>query len=178
MLSISGCKSEKIWMLIRHGTRYPGKKWMSSLVTQIPHLKKDILLARKAKSLKDDVYDRLSSWTLGFTEADIMNLAAEGESELIDIAERYQTRFPHLFPEVYSNDTYKVKKKRVIIVSVELNWIMIYNNFYLFKLQFKYTNTQRTRESAKHFAIGLFGLEGSKRVYFPPPEDKDPILRV
>lgn len=44
--------------------------------------------------------------------------------------------------------------------------------------QFKYTATQRTEESAKNFATGLFGRHSSYRVQYPEAEHKDPVLRV
>ena len=50
----------------------------------------------------------LAAWSITFTEGDIMKLAEEGENEMIDLAERYQSRFPSLMPEIYDNRTYKV----------------------------------------------------------------------
>lgn len=51
-------------------------------------------------------------------------------------------------------------------------------NAQLICYQFKYTVTQRTEVSAKHFAKGLFGRQTAKVVIYPEPLQKDPILRV
>lgn len=45
-------------------------------------------------------------------------------------------------------------------------------------LQFRYTATQRTIESARHFTVGLFGRRVSRQVWFPEAIYRDPILRV
>lgn len=56
--------------------------------------------------------------------------------------------------------------------------LILFNNCILYLFQFKYTDTQRTKESARHFTIGLFGEEASDSVWFPKPPPQDPILRV
>lgn len=42
--------------------------------------------------------------------------------------------------------------------------------------QFRHTKTERTEMSARAYAKGLFG--STAQVYFPPPLDPDPILKV
>lgn len=44
--------------------------------------------------------------------------------------------------------------------------------------QFRFTATQRTKESARYFAVGLFGRQTSDKVWFPVPIEHDYILRV
>ncbi|CAL7947580.1 unnamed protein product [Xylocopa violacea] len=147
----SGCNPKKIWLIIRHGTRYPGKKYISSMMEKLPKLKNIILKnyeRNKTKFTKEDAI-LFEEWNVTFSEGDIMKLAEEGENEMIDIGERYQSRFPTLMTEVYDNQTYR----------------------------FKYTATQRTEESAKNFATGLFGRRNSYKVQYPEPEHKDPVLR-
>lgn len=146
-----GCTEKKMWLIIRHGTRYPGKKYVPSLLYSLPKLKNIILNKYKENKTELTLEEAslLSTWKVPFAENDTMRLSEEGENEMIDLAERYQSRFPSLMPEAYDNQTYK----------------------------FKYTNTQRTRESARHFAAGLFGWHNSQHILYPQPEDKDPILR-
>ncbi|XP_073983722.1 multiple inositol polyphosphate phosphatase 1-like isoform X2 [Rhodnius prolixus] len=67
---------------------------------------------------------------------------------MIKLAKRIKSRFPTLLNQEYSNKSY----------------------------YFRFTDTQRTRESAKFFTIGLFGNE-AQHVWFPEPEKKDQILR-
>lgn len=45
-------------------------------------------------------------------------------------------------------------------------------------LQFRFTDTQRTRKSAEQFATGLFGRNEVKKVLFEEPLDRDPLIRV
>ncbi|XP_076232027.1 multiple inositol polyphosphate phosphatase 1 [Calliopsis andreniformis] len=146
-----GCAPKKIWMVIRHGTRYPGKKYISSLIEKLPKLQEIILenYQQNKADITDDIASLLVKWNLTFTEDDIMKLAEEGENEMIDLAERYQSRFPSLIPEIYDNQTFK----------------------------FKYTATQRTKESARNFATGLFGRFNSQKVQYPEAEHRDPVLR-
>lgn len=56
-------------------------------------------------------------WKLSFNQSDMMKLAMEGENEMIDLAERYQTRFPSLMPEIYNNETYRVCMTKYFILS-------------------------------------------------------------
>jgi multiple inositol-polyphosphate phosphatase/2,3-bisphosphoglycerate 3-phosphatase len=42
-------------------------------------------------------------------EADEKRLAHEGEDEMVELAERFQNRFPQILPEVYTNSTFKVQ---------------------------------------------------------------------
>ena len=150
-LEYPGCISRKIWLILRHGTRYPGKKYVPSMIEKLPKLQKIILDNYKGNESEftDEDIDLFKEWKITFNKDDIMKLAEEGEDEMIDIGERYQSRFPILMPEIYDNQIYR----------------------------FKYTATQRTEESAKNFATGLFGRHSSYRVQYPEAEHKDPVLR-
>lgn len=97
-------------MLLRHGTRYPGKKYASSMIEKLPKLKKIILdnyKENKTKFTKEEAV-LFKEWKISFSEDNIMKLTEEGENEMIDIGERYQSRFSNLMPEIYNNQTYKV----------------------------------------------------------------------
>ena len=150
-IECSGCVPKKIWLVLRHGTRRPGKKYVQSMIEQLPKLQATILdnYERNSTDITAEDAALLAAWRITFTEDDIMKLAEEGENEMIDLAERYQSRFPSLMPEVYDNRTYR----------------------------FKYTATQRTEESARNFATGLFGRHSSHRVQYPEAVYRDPVLR-
>ncbi|XP_058806693.1 multiple inositol polyphosphate phosphatase 1-like isoform X2 [Phymastichus coffea] len=150
-LHYPGCTEKKIWMMIRHGTRFPGKKHIKKMKTILSELKNKIIenFNKNNSELSVDTVERLTEWRRSFNKDDDKNLALEGEHELVDLAERMQARFPKLLPEDYSKDVYK----------------------------FKYTNTQRAEKSAKSFALGLFGQNQSMSIGFPEAENKDPILR-
>ncbi|XP_063238428.1 multiple inositol polyphosphate phosphatase 1 [Bacillus rossius redtenbacheri] len=145
------CEPVRAWMIVRHGTRYPGSKAIQKMVHSLPLLRNRILAANKAGkgSLCREEVSALERWACGVEEADEKRLAHEGEDEMLELAERFQQRFPRLFPGDYRNDTYK----------------------------FKHTATQRAGESARYFTVGLFGRRVSRHVWFPEALHRDPILR-
>ncbi|KAJ9592268.1 hypothetical protein L9F63_001164 [Diploptera punctata] len=146
-----GCNPVRIWMMIRHGTRYPSAKVIRMMQERLPQLRDAILQNHKAKrgTLCYEETAELQTWSPHVEEADEKRLAHEGEDEMIELAERFQNRFPAILPDIYTNSTFK----------------------------FRYTATQRTSESARHFAVGLFGRRVSRYVWFPEAIYKDPILR-
>lgn len=48
------------------------------------------------------------NWKYELTTSDAKKLTTEGKREMIDLAERMQSRFPTLLPSEYSNSTYNV----------------------------------------------------------------------
>jgi len=50
----------------------------------------------------------LQAWSPHVEEADEKRLAHEGEDEMVELAERFQNRFPQILPEVYTNSTFQV----------------------------------------------------------------------
>lgn len=150
-LEYPDCVEKKIWLIFRHGTRYPGKKYIPRMIDDLPELQHVILrnYENGATSLSADDAALLKKWKLSFVQGNMMKLALEGENEMIDLGERYQARFPSLMPEAFDNQTYK----------------------------FRFTATQRTEESARHFAVGLFGWHNSKNVWYPLPVYRDRVIR-
>ncbi|XP_018045713.1 PREDICTED: multiple inositol polyphosphate phosphatase 1-like [Atta colombica] len=151
ILEYPDCVEKKIWLIFRHGTRYPGKKYIPRMIEDLPELQHVILKNYKngATNLSADEAALFKKWKLSFTQGNMMKLAVEGENEMIDLGERYQARFPSLMPETFNNQTYK----------------------------FRFTATQRTEESARHFAVGLFGWHNSKNVWYPLPVYRDRVIR-
>lgn len=97
-------------------------------------------------------------------------LTREGEDELLAIAERMQLRFPDLLNQPFENTNFLVKYQYKLI-------IIYFVTFYIF-FQFRFTDTQRTRISAKQFATGLFGRNDAHKILFDEPLAQDPLLRV
>lgn len=91
-------------------------------------------------------------WEVKLQNKDSKKLTHEGQNEMINIAERMQSR-------VRNN-------KLDLIFSIE------------YKFQFKYTDSQRTKKSAYYFTIELYGKDTAKYVSYPQPSKRDPILRV
>ena len=144
-----GCYPERIWSVIRHGTRNPSKKVIAQIKIQLKSLR-DSILSSKNSNLCPKHLESLRKWNFTVLEEEEKYLVAEGEDELIELAERMQNRFPKLMPEVYNPKQYF----------------------------FKYTATQRTLKSAQSFATGLFGRHRISGIDYPEALHRDPILRV
>lgn len=146
-----GCHPTRIWTIIRHGTRNPSESVILQAQNRLSEIKKRILDQTKPPICTAEL-EKLRQWHwmhLNATEDEKL-LVAEGEDELIELAERMQRRFPDLLPELYNPEWY----------------------------YFKYTATQRTLKSAESFATGLFGRHRIHTVRYPPPLHEDPVLRV
>ncbi|KAJ8679356.1 hypothetical protein QAD02_015143 [Eretmocerus hayati] len=146
-----GCTEKKIWMMVRHGTRNPGRKFVEPMTKHLPEIQSKIIENFEIGNghLSSIVVEKLRKWKISLKEDDAMKLVDEGENELIDLAERMQARFPTILKEDYDEKSFK----------------------------FKYTNTSRTELSARSFTLGLFGQSDSSKILFPKPRDDDPVLR-
>ncbi|XP_044758615.1 multiple inositol polyphosphate phosphatase 1-like isoform X2 [Coccinella septempunctata] len=146
-----GCTTKKIWMIVRHGTRNPSHSFIESMNNRLPQIR-DLILKHNTISsevLHNSDLMAFQKWDAKLHKKDSKKLTHEGQNELINIAERMQSRFPSLLSNIYSNTSYK----------------------------FKFTDSQRTKKSAYYFAVGLFGKNTAKSVWYPEPSKKDPILR-
>ncbi|CAH1401394.1 unnamed protein product [Nezara viridula] len=146
-----GCYPVKIFGIIRHGTRTPGNKVINKVKQIISTVKLSIDTKDTISFLKGLLWKSQAKkeWSSLLSSDSEKFLTTEGENEMMLLAQRFQNRFPSLLPTMFSNNSY----------------------------YFKYTDTQRTKESARRFTIGLFGEEGSDSVWFPKPPLHDPILR-
>ncbi|KAJ8672613.1 hypothetical protein QAD02_003872 [Eretmocerus hayati] len=145
-----GCTERKIWMIIRHGTRYPSKKWVKKMTGDLPELQDRIEKEFKERNseLSREVADNLRTWRLPFSKNEKGKMTDEGKDELFNLAKRMQARFPTLFRTDNRELTYK----------------------------FKHTDTDRTEDSAKAFTRGLLGEGDSSNIMFLKTLKKDPIL--
>lgn len=144
-----GCRPSRLWSTIRHGTRNPSKKVIKQAKSKLTALKEE-LLTKEDTELCPKFFENLRTWSFNISADEEKYLVAEGEDELIELAERMQNRFPTLLAEEYDPQM-----------------------FY-----FKYTATQRTLKSAQSFATGLFGRHRIREIIYPEPLSKDPVLRV
>lgn len=121
----------------------------------------------------------LEAWFPHVEESDEKRLAHEGEDEMTELAERFQNRFPQILPEVYTNSTFKVQNHDISLL-INVCHIQRQGSFIMLFIciQFRYTATQRTSESARHFTVGLFGRRVSQHIWFPEAIHRDPIIRV
>ncbi|KAF5293597.1 hypothetical protein FQA39_LY03082 [Lamprigera yunnana] len=148
---IEGCEPQKIWMIVRHGTRNPSAGYIEKMKDRLLEVR-DLILENNIEPsdhLRHSVLDALRRWKVKLQVADEKKLTHEGENEMLLLAERMQARFPTIFTPIYSNTSY----------------------------YFRSTSTQRTKLSARYFATGLFGRQTVKDVWFPKSVKHDPTLR-
>ncbi|XP_048516389.1 multiple inositol polyphosphate phosphatase 1-like isoform X2 [Athalia rosae] len=150
-LNYSGCTQKKIWMMLRHGTRFPGKDMTIRWIERLPKLQEKILqnYYMKKSSISAEAAEEFVKWSQTLSIKDNSKLHAEGEREMFDLAKRCQARFTTLLSGKFNNESYKIK----------------------------YTPTRPTEKSAKYFALGLFGSEEAQKVWYHPLDKKDIVLR-
>ncbi|XP_077302918.1 multiple inositol polyphosphate phosphatase 2 isoform X2 [Arctopsyche grandis] len=147
-----GCEIQKSWMMIRHGSRYPNEEVLDFMQNTLPDLRDDILKFHNESKGHFNEYQLsiFKKWSpLNISMSEEKYLSNEGRIEMERLASRMQLRFGKIMPKHYSNRTYI----------------------------FKHTPTERALESAKHFAIGLFGESVAKNVTFIKTAKNDPVLR-
>ena len=143
------CKPSKFWLMSRHGTRYPSKKGINGINYILPEILNKIDLTKNSQLCENDL-KLLRSWTPQVNISQAKNLHAEGEKELILMAESYANKFPQILKQPYSPE----------------------------KFEFRATNTERARKSAFNFATGLFDRKIAQEVeYYPPIKPHDPLIR-
>ncbi|XP_047021848.1 multiple inositol polyphosphate phosphatase 1-like [Helicoverpa zea] len=144
------CKDTKIWMVIRHGTRLPGRKDITA-ASALVDLKYEVLRQheRGKGQLTNQQLNDLQDWDFDIDPEEESHLTLEGKDEMILMAERMQKRFPNAIKQKYNNKTFL----------------------------FRYTATQRAQQSARHFTNGLFERREAKDIIFQPATRVDPVLR-
>ncbi|XP_073983725.1 multiple inositol polyphosphate phosphatase 1-like [Rhodnius prolixus] len=153
VIEYKGCHPLKIVGVIRHGTRTPGHKAEKKIRSKLGALRDHIEAGNlpevnSGNFCEYNLHSQIKNWKFLIEKEGEKVLTNEGEDEMIKLAKRIKSRFPTLLNQEYSNSSY----------------------------YFRFTSTQRTRQSAKFFTIGLFGNEANQ-VWFPEPVYNDPILR-
>lgn len=149
---INGCKPAKLWLLSRHGTRYPSAKFINN-VPSAKSLHQQIvrnLDAGLGELCPEDVVLLKSwKWNDGITPGIQEFLTQQGWDDLVKLAETYKALIQEFTPLVYDPAVF----------------------------EFRHTNTQRTNASFRGFYEGLFGTGSSEGVPSPPIPDEDLLLR-
>lgn len=134
------CKPIQIWLVARHGTRYPNKKDISLLQYKIPTLTEKLNKNRNEVEAEiKHIIQALSVWepktAKNIDESYTKLLHVEGKNEMFNLANRFVDRFQMILkdqpPEMF---------------------------------KFRSTNEQRTEQSKLNFLKGLF--HGNKYVSF------------
>ncbi|XP_016999889.2 multiple inositol polyphosphate phosphatase 1 [Drosophila takahashii] len=152
---VPGCQAQKMWIFHRHGTRLP-KKSMINKASRVAELRDLIVKNYQVDRTKpetdalcqtDLIAIKFWKWNSSITPDMEEYLTAQGYEDLRGTAKLYQRYYPSVLPPTF-NDTY---------------------------YQFRHTDTQRTTESFKAFAEGLFGsLNAAHPVEIP---QQDLLLR-
>ncbi|XP_031777741.1 multiple inositol polyphosphate phosphatase 1 [Nasonia vitripennis] len=152
---VTNCVPVQMWVLTRHGTRFPGRKAITQLHT-LPKLRDQITYNHDTRGngrLCNTDLENLRSWQLNpnLTDALANFLTAQGEQDMRLLARRLQSEFPEILrpdPQTISYQNYK----------------------------FRATQTQRTQASLEAFMDGLFNSRNAVPV--EPTPDNDTLLHL
>lgn len=152
---VSDCEPTKVWILHRHGTRLPTKGVIEQL-PRLEELQQQIKKNWETKSLKrtSSAICELDYWNIqmwrrntSITVDQAEFLTSQGYNDLRGTALTYKKLFPGILAQPYDNKQF----------------------------HFRHTDSQRTTESFKAFADGLFG--GNNNAQAEPQPEKDYFLR-
>ncbi|CAL4073625.1 unnamed protein product, partial [Meganyctiphanes norvegica] len=145
------CKAQQVWLLTRHGTRYPTKNDMGRLMEYLPKLSQQIAENHQQGRgcLEEDDISQLASWVAPYSARDREQLQETGYDELYEIGQHWKEMFPELFSVPYSPEKFKIE----------------------------FTVKNRTGQSAYHFLRGMFGEDAVGEIEMPKPYEPNFILR-
>ncbi|XP_063698995.1 multiple inositol polyphosphate phosphatase 1-like [Culicoides brevitarsis] len=154
---VPNCEPKKIWILSRHGTRYPSAKEMKQM-EKLQNLRDEILDnydTRRSKPDQGALCDgdlagfRNWEWDSNITAQYDNFLVWQGWEDLRFLAKSFQRRFPNILGNYYEREKYA----------------------------FRYTDTERTLSSYRAFTEGLFGPKAYLNINTPPPPANDSLLK-
>lgn len=111
-----GCHPKKIWAIIRHGTRYPSEKFVTKFGLRLKEIQALIInkIKENEEILSPSIAKNITLWSPQMVLENERKLAHEGEDEMIELAERFQKRFPTLLNIEYSNSTFIVSSNGLL----------------------------------------------------------------
>uniref|UniRef100_A0A1B6GTD8 Multiple inositol polyphosphate phosphatase 1 n=2 Tax=Cuerna arida TaxID=1464854 RepID=A0A1B6GTD8_9HEMI len=130
--AVPDCKPVQLWLVARHGTRWPGADNIPEF-QELNQIKNHIISnynSNKGSLCLQDI-ENLKAWTFTLTPEMGDMLTVQGKQDLYFMGRRLRS----YFPELLSNSVYSPEK-----------------------FVFRHTDTPRTKESAEYFAKGIFGL--------------------
>lgn len=155
--TVPNCKPMQVWMLIRHGTRNPGKEEIKNMKHNLPVLQQRIIKNHKQYgkgSLCQKDLEKLRAWKLdpNLDKHKHKYLTAQGKKDLLSLGARFKDYFPELL-QPYPLDSSKQRYK------------------------FRSTDSERTIVSMDSFINGLFGnvTVNNKEVV---PTSNDTLLQL
>lgn len=154
---VPNCEPKKLWLLSRHGTRYPSAKEIKYMA-DLQNLRDEILDnydVRRSKPDRGALCDgdlagfRNWEWDHNITAEYDQYLVWQGWEDLRFLAKSFQRRFPQILGNYYEREKYS----------------------------FRYTDSERTLSSYKAFTEGLFGPKAYLNINTPPPPNNDTLLK-
>ncbi|XP_045133296.1 multiple inositol polyphosphate phosphatase 1-like isoform X1 [Portunus trituberculatus] len=149
--AVRGCSAKQVWLLARHGTRFPTANDMGHLVKLLPPLSQRIRDNHRHDRgcLKERDVSQLTDWFPPFELRDREQLQEMGHDEMASIGTHWREFLPDLFDVDFDSS--------------------------LFKIDFTVKN--RTEQSAYHFLRGMFGEDTVGNIELPKAYSPNFILR-
>ncbi|XP_015377216.1 PREDICTED: multiple inositol polyphosphate phosphatase 1-like [Diuraphis noxia] len=97
------CRPMQVWMVSRHGTRYPSRKKIEEL-KKLNELK--TMITAESTMCPEDIV-AIKNWNTNLTKEDHYMLQRQGVEELKSLAIRLKRQFPQLFNNPYSESNFK-----------------------------------------------------------------------
>ncbi|XP_063995033.1 multiple inositol polyphosphate phosphatase 1-like [Diachasmimorpha longicaudata] len=143
--AIPNCQPRQMWMLSRHGSRYPNADDIVKLM-ELRNVRDQILMNHEQRSdgrLCNDDLDNLRAWSpnANMTTQMAKELTPQGMTESKFLAAKIRTAFPTLFPWNQGD--------------ISQDYV------------FRATQSQRSQSTMRAFMEGLFS--GSRSIPTPPP---------
>ncbi|KAG4072653.1 hypothetical protein HA402_004742 [Bradysia odoriphaga] len=148
----STCTPAKLWLLARHGERYPFIEELPELRRVSNEIHGQILVNynRGKTSLCASDFELLKNWSFPDITDDLADhLLPLGWNNFYELAQRFQAAFPTILPSTYSP-----------------------RDFF-----FQPSNHARHRQSLEAFADGLFGVNAHEQVVFQETPNPDVYMR-
>lgn len=101
-----GCRPMQVWLLSRHGTRYPSRKKIESL-KKLQEFK--AMITSQSKLCQEDI-QAIKDWSFNASSNDHYNLHRQGVEELKSLATRLKRQFPQIFNTPFNDAKFKVSK--------------------------------------------------------------------
>lgn len=103
---ITDCRPLQVWLVSRHGTRYPSRKKIEEL-KKLNELK--TMITAESTMCPEDIV-AIQNWNTNLTKDDHYMLQRQGVEELKSLAIRLKRQFPQIFNNPYTEENFKVRK--------------------------------------------------------------------
>lgn len=102
---LKDCRPMQVWMMSRHGTRYPSKEHIEELKT-LNNFKTQI--TDKSTMCPEDIA-AIRNWNLNLTKDDHYMLSRQGIEEMKSLVMRLKRQLPQIFNTPYDDSKFKVR---------------------------------------------------------------------